>query len=228
MYSFDVELDAARLDALRDEHDRERVRDGPDEPRDVPPDVALGEVDVALDDAAGSDELGSHRSPQRSHANTSRSSSSSPSASNSRPVAAKNASSSVSASYRRLRVLGRLEGEQLPAVEDADALGEHLGLVEVVRAEQDRRVVRLADLADELLHLELRARVEARRRLVEQKENRRRQQRASERDLLLHPSRQRSPSAPSGGRAGSRRARGSPGSCPASLETSCRRTAPRS
>ena len=48
----DVERAAGRLDALRDEDDRERVRDRPDEERDVPPDVALGEVDVALDDAA--------------------------------------------------------------------------------------------------------------------------------------------------------------------------------
>ena len=53
---------ARRLDALRDEDDRQRVRDGPDEPGDVPPDVALGEVGVALDDAAGADELGAHRS----------------------------------------------------------------------------------------------------------------------------------------------------------------------
>ena len=43
-----------------------------------------------------------------------------------------------------------------------------------------------AHLADELLHLELRARVEARRRLVEQEQDRRGQQRAGERDLLLH------------------------------------------
>ena len=175
---------------LRDEDDRERVRDGPEEPRDVPPDVALGEVEVALDDAAGSDELGSHRSPQGSHANTSLSSS----------LVAFGLELTARRGEERLlerlgvvaalEIVGRLEREQLPAVEDADALGEHLGLVEVVRAEQDRRVVRLADLADELLHLELRARVEARRRLVEEEDDRRREQRASERDLLLHPARQ--------------------------------------
>ena len=44
----------------------------------------------------------------------------------------------------------------------------------------------LPDLADEVLHLELRARVEARRRLVEQEQDRLRQERACERDLLLH------------------------------------------
>ena len=33
----DVDLAAGRLDALGDEHDRERVRDRPDEERDLPP-----------------------------------------------------------------------------------------------------------------------------------------------------------------------------------------------
>ena len=47
-----------------------------------------------------------------------------------------------------------------------------------------------ADLADELLHLELRARVEPRRRLVEQQQDGRRQERPRERDLLLHPARE--------------------------------------
>ncbi len=95
----DVELAARRLDPLRDEDDRQRVGHGPHEPGDVPPDVALGEVGVALDDAAGADELRAHRSEHGPHAITSRSSSSSSSssASNARPVAAKKACSSVSA-----------------------------------------------------------------------------------------------------------------------------------
>ena len=96
----DVDRAAGRLDPLRDEDDRERVRDRPDEERQIPPDVAAGEVDVALDDAAEPDqvvlEIHCHGSHQ---ANTSLSSSSSspPSSSNVRPVAAKNASSSVAA-----------------------------------------------------------------------------------------------------------------------------------
>jgi hypothetical protein len=45
-------------------------------------------------------------------------------------------------------------------------------------------------LADELLHLELRARVEAGGRLVEEQEDGRGQERARERDLLLHPARE--------------------------------------
>src|SRR3954451_12243494 len=54
-----------------------------------------------------------------------------------------------------------LEREQPPAVEDPDAVGERLGLGHVVRAQQRGRVVRAADLADELLHVALGARVEA-------------------------------------------------------------------
>ena len=66
-----------------------------------------------------------------------------------------------------LEIFRGLECKQAAPIEDADALRESLSLGEVVRAEQDGRVVGRADLADELLHLELRARVEPRRRLVE-------------------------------------------------------------
>ena len=73
-----------------------------------------------------------------------------------------------------LEIVGRLESQQPPAVEDADPLREHLCLGEVVCAKQDRRVVRRPDLADELLHLALRAWIETRCRLVEQEDHRRR------------------------------------------------------
>ena len=53
----DVDLAARRLDPLGDEDDRERVRDRPEEERDVPPDVALDEVHVALDDPGEADQL---------------------------------------------------------------------------------------------------------------------------------------------------------------------------
>src|SRR5690349_15917979 len=82
-----------------------------------------------------------------------------------------------------LQLLDRLEAEQATAVEDPDAVGQSLGLCEVVRAEQDRCVVRGPDLADEVLYLELRTRVEARRRLVQQQQDGRGQQGARERDL---------------------------------------------
>src|SRR5581483_488762 len=93
----DVHRRTARAEALRDEDDRERVRDRPDEERELPPDVAFDEVPVALDDAAEPDQLVPERERDlpRHQSNTSRSSSSAPSAS---PVAAKNAASSVEAS----------------------------------------------------------------------------------------------------------------------------------
>ena len=81
---------------LRDEDDRERVRDRPDEERELPHRVALDEVPVPLDDpVAGRSARGGLRAAIGSHAVTS-SSSSCRSSSNVRPVAAKNASSSVS------------------------------------------------------------------------------------------------------------------------------------
>src|SRR4029453_16321736 len=89
----------------------------------------------------------------------------------------------VVAALERVR---RLEAEELAIVEDADSVSEALGLGQVVRAEQDGRVMLGAHLADELLHLLLGARVEAGRRLVQQQQDRRGQQRARERDLLLH------------------------------------------
>src|SRR5215216_596401 len=67
-----------------------------------------------------------------------------------------------------LEVVRRLEAEQFAVVEDPDAVGERLGLGQVVGAEQDGRVVLGAHLADELLHLLLGAGVEAGRRLVQQ------------------------------------------------------------
>jgi hypothetical protein len=70
-----------------------------------------------------------------------------------------------------LQLVNRLEAEEPPTVEDPDAVGQDLGLSEVVRAEEDRRIVRGPDFADEVLDLELRARVEPRRRLVEQQQD---------------------------------------------------------
>ena len=55
--ALDVDAAARGLHALADEDDRERVGDRPDEERDVPPDVALDQVDVALEDAGEPDEL---------------------------------------------------------------------------------------------------------------------------------------------------------------------------
>src|SRR6266516_4720550 len=93
-------------------------------------------------------------------------------------------------SVPRLQLGSRLETQQRAAVEDADPVGERLRLCQVVRAEEDGRVVLGPHLANELLHLLLRARVQPRGRLVEQKQDRCGQQGARERDLLLHATRE--------------------------------------
>src|SRR5262249_12181751 len=92
------------VDAARDEDDRQRVGDRPEQERDVPEQVALRQVEVALDDAGEPDQLVPDRLRARQrcahYANTSRSLSSSVSSSNVRPVAAKKASSRVSTPKR--------------------------------------------------------------------------------------------------------------------------------
>src|SRR5262245_65916846 len=75
-----------------------------------------------------------------------------------------------------LERIGRLECEQLAAIDDPHPVGECVCLGHVVRTEQDRRVVYVSDLPDELLDLELGARVEPGRRLVEQEQYGRGQQ----------------------------------------------------
>ena len=46
-----------QVDAAGDEHDRERVGDRPEQEREVPEEVALRQVEVALDDAVEPDQL---------------------------------------------------------------------------------------------------------------------------------------------------------------------------
>ena len=75
-------------------------------------------------------------------------------------------------------------------MEDPDAVGEASRLVEVVRRQQDRRVVLVAQIPNEGLDLALAADIQTGRRLVEQQKHRRGQERSRDRDLLLHPARQ--------------------------------------
>ena len=63
--------------------------------------------------------------------------------------------------------VGRALGDDPPAGDHGDAVGEVLGLVHVVRGEQDRRA-ELAQARDQLPGLAARGRVEARGRLVEE------------------------------------------------------------
>ena len=62
---------------------------------------------------------------------------------------------------------GRALGDDLAAVDDRDAVGELVGLVEVLGAEQHGRALR-GERADDVPHLVARARVQAGRRLVEE------------------------------------------------------------
>src|SRR4051794_11026197 len=68
---------------------------------------------------------------------------------------------------RRLELGGRAAGAQSPAVHERDPLAELVGLVHVVRREQDRHAALLAQSRDEIPHGAARDRVEADRRLVE-------------------------------------------------------------
>ncbi len=90
---------------------------------------------------------------------------------------------------RVFRPVGRVQGDHLALVQDRDPVAQPLGLVHVVRGQDDGRVVALADLAHEGLHVALRVRVEPGRRLVEQEERGRREEAAGDGDLLLHPAR---------------------------------------
>jgi hypothetical protein len=65
-----------------------------------------------------------------------------------------------------------------------------------VRAQQGRRVVLAVHAPDEVLHVTPGARVQAGRRLIEQQQRRRGEQRARQRDLLLHAAREASIGAP--------------------------------
>ena len=73
---------------------------------------------------------------------------------------------------RRLELGRRALGDHAAVVDDGDAVGELVGLVEVLRAEQDRRA-RRRERADDVPHLVARARVEPGGRLVEEHQLRR-------------------------------------------------------
>ena len=210
----DVDLPAGGLDALGDEDDRERVRGRPDEERELPPRVALDQVPVALEDAAEPDELVTERLCCSTHqAHTSLSSSLPRSSSERRAGRGEERLLERLGAVAPLQLVDGLEAEQLAPVEDPDAVGERLGLGHVVRAEQDRRVVRGPHLADELLHLELRARVEPGRRLVEQQQHGRGRAAPGRARPSAACRATGSPSARRAASAGSRPARGCAGSC---------------
>ncbi|OLC09922.1 MAG: hypothetical protein AUH39_03380 [Chloroflexi bacterium 13_1_40CM_67_9] len=91
----------------------------------------------------------------------------------------------------RRELLGGALGDETTLVQDADAVGEPRRLIEVVRRQDDRRVVLVAQIADERLNLPLAPNVKASGGLVEEQQHRRREERARDRDLLLHSARER-------------------------------------
>ena len=67
---------------------------------------------------------------------------------------------------RRLQLRRRALGDHAPVVDDRDPVGELVGLLEVLRAQQDGRA-RARERADDVPHLVARARVQPGGRLVE-------------------------------------------------------------
>src|SRR2546423_15183618 len=96
----------------------------------------------------------------------------------------------AAAAVARDELARRPLADELSAVKHADSVGQPLGLVEVVRGQQDRGVVLVPKVAHEGLDLPLAPDVEARGRLVEEQQRRRREERPGDRDLLLHASRE--------------------------------------
>ena len=69
---------------------------------------------------------------------------------------------------RALELVRRAGRDDLPAVDDRELRGQLVGLLEVVRREQDRHLLLLRQPADLAPHLGARLGIEARRRLVEE------------------------------------------------------------
>ena len=86
----------------------------------------------------------------------------------------------------RLERVGGPAGDDLAAVDHGDAVGELVGLLQVLRGQQDRRPF-LDALADHLPHAEPAARIEAGRRLVEEDQPGAADQRAGEVESPPHP-----------------------------------------
>ena len=96
----------------------------------------------------------------------------------------------LDADRRRSSSRGVPTGDHLAVVHDRHAVAEPLGLVHVVRRQQDRPAGAL-ELVDEIPELPARLRIEAGRRLVEKQQVRIADERAREREPLLLSARER-------------------------------------
>src|SRR6266540_5916991 len=90
---------------------------------------------------------------------------------------------------RALQPLGRIKRDDLAVVDNRDPVAQPVGLIHIVGRQEHSCLVIAAHPQDEALHILLGTRIEAGRRLVEQQQQRRGQQAARDRDLLLHPTR---------------------------------------
>jgi hypothetical protein len=88
---------------------------------------------------------------------------------------------------RRLQLVGRALGDHCAAVDHGDAVGELVGLVEVLRRQQHRRP-RPGEPSDGLPHPRPGAWVQARGRLVEEDQGRRRDEARGEIETSAHAS----------------------------------------
>ena len=89
----------------------------------------------------------------------------------------------------RLELIGRSLGDDVPAVDDPDAVGEHVRLFEVLRRQEDRDALGLREASDLAPERGAALRVEPGRRLVEEQGARLVNQRERQVETALHPAR---------------------------------------
>ena len=90
----------------------------------------------------------------------------------------------------RLELVGGAAGDDLPVVDDGDRVGQLVGLLEVLRRQQQRRAL-AHEVADDVPHPEPAARVEPGRRLVQEQDPRPPDERAAEVEPAAHAARVR-------------------------------------
>ena len=88
----------------------------------------------------------------------------------------------------RLQLVGRAPGDDLAVVDDRDRVGQLVGLLEVLRRQQQRRAL-LDEAPDDVPHPDPAARVEAGRRLVEDQQSRAADEGGAEVEAAAHAAR---------------------------------------
>ena len=102
------------------------------------------------------------------------------------PVSARNASSSDSVSVCSLISRGRALRDDAAVVDDADAVGDAVGLVHVMGGQEDGDALGFVELFDVSPELVAALRIEAERGLVEEEDLRRVQEAAGDFETPLH------------------------------------------